>query len=149
VDGAGNIVRNNQVVATGGTTTIANASANGILISGNGARVLNNDVISTVKQGSGTATGISFNAATAAFAVNNRITVADKGIDYNSGATGKCRGNLIFGVTTPFTGCTDASSGKLAQTISFTSVAPGAATVGGPTYNVTATSPQAVAFTID
>ena len=40
---------------------------------------------------------------------------------------------------------------KQAQTITFTSSAPGAATVGGPTYNVTATATSglAVAFTID
>jgi hypothetical protein len=102
VDGAGNIVRNNQIVAT--AATAANASANGILILGNGARVLNNDVINTVKQGTGTATGINFNGATAALAVNNRITVADRGIDYNNGATGKYRDNLTFNVTSPFTG---------------------------------------------
>jgi hypothetical protein len=107
VDGAGNIVRNNQVVTTGGSTTFGpNASANGILILGSGARVLNNDVIDTSKAGTGTATGINFSAATAALAVNNRITTADRGIDFNSGATGKYRDNLTFGVTTPFTGGT-------------------------------------------
>jgi len=112
VDGAGNIVRNNQVVATGGTTTLgANASAQGIMILGNGARVLNNDVINTVKQGTGTAIGIHFNGATSSFAVNNRITVADFGIDCTSGATGKYRDTLTFGVTTPATGtCTDAGN---------------------------------------
>jgi len=104
VAGAGNIVRNNQVVTT--AATAANASANGILITGNGARVLNNDVINTVKLGSGTATGIHFNGATAAFAVNNRITVADIGIAYTNGATGKYRDNLTFDVTTPFSGGT-------------------------------------------
>ena len=73
-------------------------------MSGSGPRVLDNDVINTVKQGSGTATGILFNGATGAFAVNNRITAADRGIDYTSGATGKYRDNLTFGVTNPFTG---------------------------------------------
>jgi hypothetical protein len=104
VDGAGNIVRNNQVVATGGTTTMANASAFGILMSGTGARVLNNDVISTFKTGTGTSTAINFNGATGSFAVNNRITSADRGIDYSAAATGKYRDNLTFGVTSPFTG---------------------------------------------
>jgi len=97
-------VRNNQVVATGGTTTIPNAGATGILMLGTGPRVLNNDVINTFKQGSGTATGVNFNGATGAFAVNNRITAADRGIDYSNGATGKYRDNLTFGVTSPFTG---------------------------------------------
>jgi len=104
VDGAGNIVRNNQVVATGGTTTLPNASATGILMSGSGPRALNNDVINTFKQGSGIATGINFNGATGSFAVNNRITTADRGIDYSNAATGKYRDNLTFGVTAPYTG---------------------------------------------
>jgi hypothetical protein len=44
-----------------------------------------------------------------------------------------------------------AVSAKQPQTISFTSVAPAAATVGGPTYNVTATATSGlpVTFTID
>ena len=105
VDGAGNIVRTNQVVATGGSTSFgANADAHGIFVRGTGARVLNNDVINTLKQGAGTATAININGATGAFAVNNRITTADRGIDYNSGATGKYRDNLTFGVAVPFTG---------------------------------------------
>ena len=107
VDGAGNIVRNNQVVTTGGSTTFgANASAQGILMAGSGPRALNNDVINTSKLGTGVSTGIEFNGATGAFAVNNRITTADRGIAYDSGATGKYRDNLTFGVTTPFTGGT-------------------------------------------
>jgi hypothetical protein len=107
VDGAGNIIRNNQVVTTGGSTTFAgNASANGVLVLGSGARVLNNDVSDTFKLGSGVATGITFSGATAVFAVNNRITTADRGIAYDSGATGKYRDTLTFGVTTPFTGGT-------------------------------------------
>ena len=107
VNGAGNIVRNNQVVTTGGSTTFgANASAQGILMAGSGPRALNNDVINTFKAGTGVSTGILFNGATGAFAVNNRITSADRGIAYDSGATGKYRDNLTFGVTTPFTGGT-------------------------------------------
>ena len=107
VAGTGNIVRNNQVVTTGGSTTLgANASAQGILTAGSGPRVLNNDVISTFPAGTGVATGILFNGATGAFAVNNRITTAARGIAYDGGATGKYRDNLTFGVTTPYTGGT-------------------------------------------
>lgn len=105
--GSGNIVRNNQVVTTGGSTTFgSNASAQGILMAGSGPRALNNDVINTFKLGTGVATGILFNAASGAFAVNNRITSADRGIAYDSGATGKYRDNLTFGVATPFVGGT-------------------------------------------
>jgi hypothetical protein len=109
VDGAGNIVRNNQVVATGGTTVFgANANAFGLFVQGAGPRVLNNDVIDTVKQGTGTATGIFLGdgGVSSGLAVNNRITVADIGIDFSLG-TGKYRDNLTIGVTTPYTGGTD------------------------------------------
>jgi hypothetical protein len=56
-------------------------------------------------------------------------------------------GILPNAVQNPFT----LTINKQAQTINFTSVAPGAATVGGPTYNVTATATSGltVTFTID
>ena len=112
VQGTGNIVRNNQVVATGGTTTYGtNVGATGIWVGGAGPRVLNNDVINTVKQGTGVARGIYFSGATGGLAVNNRITVADLGIGFSTvGGTGKYRDTLTFGVTTPFTGGTDAGN---------------------------------------
>lgn len=108
--GSGNIVRNNQIVATGGTTNFgANVEAYGIHISGSGPRVLNNDVINTVAQGTGTAWGMQFPVATGALVVNNRITGADIGIDL-TGGTGKYRDNLTFDVTTAFVGGTDAGN---------------------------------------
>ena len=99
VTGAGILIRNNQVVATGGSTR----AAVGILVSGAGPRVLNNDVIDT--QGTGTAWGIRFDGTSGALAVNNRITNADVGIEF-VGGTGKYRDNLTTGVTTPFVGGT-------------------------------------------
>src|SRR5262249_47660212 len=129
-----------------------NADAIGILATGAGPRVLDNDVLDTTKQGTGTAVAMQFQPTTdGGVAEENRITGADKGIEFLPGATGKCRGNLTFSVTTPFTGCTDPASGQLPQTISFTSPAPGAAMVGGPTYTVTATATSGlpVTFTID
>ena len=107
--GSGNIVRNNQVVSTGGATCCGvNVNADEILVAGAGARVLNNDVIDTVKQGTGIARGIAFGTgATAGLAVNNRITGADKGIEYFGSATGKFHDNVTFDVTTPFTGGTN------------------------------------------
>jgi len=104
-DGA--IVRNNQVVATGGSTALGpNASAWGLLVSGHGPRVLNNDVIQAVKQGTGIAWGILFLNGTDGLAINNRITDADKGIEY-SDSTGKYRDNVTTSVITPYTGGTD------------------------------------------
>jgi len=109
VHGSGIIVRNNQVVATGGTTTQGpNADAFGIVVSGAGPRVLNNDVINTFKQGTGIARGIDLIGGPGGMAVNNRITGADIGIQFDG--SGKYRDNLTFGVTTPFTGGTDAGN---------------------------------------
>ena len=106
VQGSGNIVRNNQVVTTGGTTNYgANAPAYGIFVLGNGPQVINNAVTNTFGQGTGIAYGIFFSSVTGGFAVNNRISTADRGIHF-SASTGKYRDNLTFGVTTPFTGGT-------------------------------------------
>jgi copper-binding protein NosD len=107
--GTGNIIRNNQVVSTGGTTLSANADAAGIYVEGDGPRVINNDVITTVKQGTGTSRGIYTQSSTGVLAVNNRITAADVGIAYST-STGKYRDNLTFAVTTPFSGGTDAGN---------------------------------------
>jgi copper-binding protein NosD len=112
VQGSGNIVRNNQVVATGGTTLQgASVNAYGIYVVGAGPRVLNNDVITTVKQGAGTAEGIFLNGVTGGLVVNNRITGADVGIDFVI-STGKYRDNLTFGIPTGtrFVGGTDAGN---------------------------------------
>ena len=107
VIGTGDIVRNNQVVATGGSTVTGttNGNAFGIIVQGSGVRVLNNDVMTTTKVGAGLGYGIFFNSGATGLAVNNPITVADRGIEY-AGSTGKYRDNLTFGVTTPFTGGT-------------------------------------------
>src|SRR5262245_34032159 len=107
VFGDGVVVRNNQVVATGGTTNGGgNANAFGIAVGGSGVRVLNNDVIGVVKQGTGVASGIRFSGGSGSLAVNNRITQAGLGIEY-AGSTGKFRDNITFDVTTPYTGGTN------------------------------------------
>ena len=107
VSGAGNIVRNNQVVATGGTTCCgADASPTGIRVIGTGPRVLNNDVITVTEQGTGIARGILVGISIGALVVNNRITEADRGIEYDA-STGKYRDNVTFDVTTPYTGGTN------------------------------------------
>ena len=109
VDGSGNIVRNNQVVRTGGCTTPCgpNADAAGIQVGGAGPRVLNNNVITVTKAGTGVAWGILVTGAIGALVVNNRITEADRGIEYLGGSTGKFRDNVTFDVTTPYTGGTN------------------------------------------
>jgi hypothetical protein len=56
VEGTGNVVRNNQVVSTGGSTGEDNAW--GINTAGPGARVLNNDIAGTAAQSNGTSAGI-------------------------------------------------------------------------------------------
>ena len=68
-------------------------------VSCSGPRVLNNDVIDTVKQSVGVAYGIFFTLVTGGLAVNNRITGADHGIEYEI-STGKYRDNLTFDVPT-------------------------------------------------
>ena len=110
VEGSGILVRNNQVVATGGCQVCgANANASGIEVFGAGPRVLNNDVIHTFKQGGGISRGIVFGSSVnAGLAVNNRITEADIGIEFHN--TGKFRDNLTFDVTTAFMGGTDAGN---------------------------------------
>src|SRR2546430_14558639 len=103
VNGRSSLIRNNQVVATGGTTFFGgNAYAYGIAIDRTGPRVLNNVVIATQKQGPGTAYGIIFSSnGSGGLAVNNRITNADVGIEYLGGTTaGKFRDNLTTGVPT-------------------------------------------------
>src|SRR5256886_4235406 len=53
VSGRGNVIRNNQVVATGGSTASPNVSAFVILVFGPESRVLHNDVIDTFGTGTG------------------------------------------------------------------------------------------------
>jgi hypothetical protein len=114
VEGLGVIVRNNQVVATGGSTFFGtNLDAFGIVVLGNGPRVLNNDVIQTVKHGLGIARAIFFIQVTDGLAVSNRITETERGIEFFGvfgGSTGKYRDNLTSGVTTPYLGGTDAGN---------------------------------------
>ena len=112
VRGDGSIVRNNQVVATGGTSTTADANAVGIQATCADVRLLNNDVVNVVKQGNGIAWGIViFDAfcGNGGMAVGNRITSADRGIEFN-GTTGKYFNNTTFNVATPYTGGTDAGN---------------------------------------
>ncbi len=108
VQGRGILVRNNQVVATGGSTKGPNQGAIGIVVAGPENLVFNNDVIHTFGTGTGTSRGIeTFGSGdllvTDLLVFNNRITQAQFGIRVNNAAsTGKLRDNLTSGVGTPF-----------------------------------------------
>lgn len=111
----------------------------GIVVTGLGNRVINNDIYETKEQGAagealgiylgdadgsvaennrignqalgaGTSYGINIDYSDDVFAVKNRITQMNKGIYYISGSTGKCRDNITNGVTTPYKGGTDAGN---------------------------------------
>jgi hypothetical protein len=99
VDGRGNLIRNNQVVGTGGGTCCGTGTAAvGIRADGTGPRVLNNDVIDTTSPGDVASRGIQFpSSVVGGLAVNNRISNADIYIEFLTGATGKYRDNLTFG----------------------------------------------------
>jgi hypothetical protein len=111
------IVRDNRVTDTGGST-LSNNSAFGIEIDAppgklGAARVLNNDVNRTFTGGSANGgEAIVVIGAIQNLVVNNRLTGADKGIDFAAGGAGKFRDNLTDGVTNPYTGGTDAGNNK-------------------------------------
>jgi hypothetical protein len=139
VEGSGNIVRNNQVVATGGTTVYGvNARAYGVVVAGSGARVLNNDVTEVAAQGTSNAFGIFLNAANNSvvagnrvgdltspsgnrlgiylnasadlIASDNRLPGVQYGILFDGGATGTYMNNVVRGATTPYQGGTAAGA---------------------------------------
>jgi hypothetical protein len=107
--GRGIVVRNNQVIATGGTTLSPNSDAIGVHLTGPGPRVLDNDIITVTPTGIGTARGLVFMHAEDALAVNNRITSANRGIDFFF-SPGKYRDNVTSSVNSPYNGGTDAGN---------------------------------------
>jgi hypothetical protein len=134
VEGRGNVVRNNQVVDTTGTTFDPNSNTAGLNVVGPGSRILNNDVTETVAMGTGTAYGILAVDADGAVIENNRVgnsvvvttsvgiqinssgdvMVAfsrlarlDSGIVFDGASTGKYTENVTSGVTHPYSGGTD------------------------------------------
>ena len=137
VYGKGAVVRNNQVISTGGAT--GSPHAYGILVSsGDGASIIGNNVADTIEgsggssfaiycsncngtavegnqisnsaAGPGTSYGIYFTGGDGNFAVANGIlNNLDNGIFY-TGSTGMYRDNRTSGVTTTYTGGTDAGN---------------------------------------
>jgi parallel beta-helix repeat protein len=134
VEGRGNMIRNNQVVETGGRIPSSNSS--GIVIYGPGNRVINNDVYETAADGAnntyeielegasggivennrvgnsapgtGASYGIFVAGSSNVFVTNNSITNLAKGVFYDGTSSGKYRDNIAIGCTVPFTGGTDA-----------------------------------------
>ncbi len=112
VQGTGSIIRNNQIVATGGSTMPLGPSVyiTEIVVIGDGNRVIYNDVTTVAQTQSAPALGIGVMSGNGTIVLNNRITnAADYGIVFLT-ATGKYRDNLTFGSTTPYTGGTDAGN---------------------------------------
>jgi len=132
VEGRGNVVRNNQVVDTTGTTVFGpNSDTVGLQVNGPGSRVINNDATETVAVGSGNAIGIQVSSADGAvvennrignstlvatstaisifsgddvLAVGNRMATTGSGLVFGGAATGKYRDNITSGVTFPYLG---------------------------------------------
>jgi nitrous oxidase accessory protein NosD len=140
VHGRGNIIRDNQVVDTGGTATSTNHSTFGIDVWGPGARVIHNSVYQTVQTGTGMARGIYVAQAPGSVVEKNKIGNMDLvigtatshgirvyesldvlvasniitrmhyGINYDLPSTGKYRDNLTQNVSFSYTGGTDAGN---------------------------------------
>jgi hypothetical protein len=137
VRGRSSIIRNNQVIDTGGSTFWAHpigiqargpgnwvfdnevyetkeqgsgGEAKGISIYEGAGTVVDNNRIGNSASGSGTSYGIGVLDSDDAVIVNNRITKMNYGVYYDS-STGKYRDNLTSGIiTAPFSGGTDAGN---------------------------------------
>lgn len=113
--GAGMLIRNNQVIETGGTTIAPNLGPGfGIMVSGPSPRVLNNDVTGFPGEPSSRITGI-FLSGGGGVVVNNRIVSVARGIDFSQvfvPSNGTYRDNLTFDVVTPYSGGIDAGNNR-------------------------------------
>jgi hypothetical protein len=163
VSGRGNLVRNNNVVDTGGSTAAGYVNAYGIIVQGSGAKVMGNNVFETAETGGGassvgvkvnegpgsvvednrignqvmgvgTSTGVEINGSTDVMAVNNRIAKVTIGVNY-VGSTGSYRDNILRGVTTPYIGGTEIARGSITSVIAGTGLT-GGATSGDATLSV-------------
>src|SRR5262245_23323546 len=108
--GRGVIVRNNLVIATGGSTAYGpNLPSYAIIVKGPGHRVLNNDIVTVTPTGSGSSYGIYLTNVPDALVARNRITSVQHGI-YFYDSTGRYWANKSNGVQFPFTGGIDAGN---------------------------------------
>jgi hypothetical protein len=101
------LVRRNVVVSTGGSTLSVDAM--GIVLVGPRHRAIENDVMTVTGQGTGSATGIAFGVSSDnGVALGNRVSEAKHGVI--GPVSVKFRDNLTMGVTTPYSGGTDAGN---------------------------------------
>jgi hypothetical protein len=138
VHGAGSVVRQNQILHTGGSTVTAQII--GLAMVGDGAQVLDNVVVDTVAPAAGTAWGIlaedDLTTATGEMIEGNHVSnvtltsnsiaiqsgsasnlvVNNRIANFNAGiiifSTAKYRDNLTINTTTPYTGGTDEGNNK-------------------------------------
>jgi hypothetical protein len=136
VNGAGSVVRNNQIVSTGGSTLVA--TVHGIVARGAGVEVVNNTVSEIITETDdfgaaisvndvpgaviennrvanadlpdGNTVGIYINSSQGVSVVDNRVSSFETGVLYTGGATGKYRDNITHDVMTPYSGGTDAGN---------------------------------------
>ena len=138
VKGTGHVVRHNQIVNTTGSTVAGVTDVYGIRASGNGIRVLENDVNNTTGVNGGSGLALSVDTAAGTVIADNRLgnaavqtgsraidlvdgeniivarnlmTNTDFGVYFGS-ATGKYRDNLTTGVAAPYPGGTDAGNNQ-------------------------------------
>jgi hypothetical protein len=129
VVGCKNTIRNSKVISTGGSTYGSVNSARGILVSGPGNKIINNDIFDTKEQTSGHTFGVLVSGAYGSLVEGNRIenSALGKGMSYGiyiitsddvlvknnriskmnfgvyySGSTVKYGDNIIIDVTTPY-----------------------------------------------
>ncbi len=129
--GTGNLIRNNQIVNTGGSTV--QAGAFGIVMVGGGDNIVRGNTVNTTTGTTGPTYGVYLSTSSASLVKDNLVTnttsssttygislsngsqvsvrendvtTADNGIYFAGGSTGKYMDNLTNNVTTPFTGGT-------------------------------------------
>ena len=137
VEGLGVVVRDCKVSGT--TPPTPDTSAEGIRITGEEARVLNNDVLDTLATGNGVARSIVLENASSSIVESNRIgnsfptpgstgiavlagndllvssnsfTTLDNGLLFEVESFGKYRDNLTSGVNSPYSGGQDAGNNQ-------------------------------------
>jgi hypothetical protein len=98
-NGQGLIVRDNQVLQTGGSTAFGpGVDITGILVNGPWNRVLRNDVMIVTAEAPGSSAGIKFDGSSSSLAVGNRISGADYAIRSDSTSGPKYRNTLSTGI---------------------------------------------------